>query len=81
MSETLGVRLKKTWRSSGDATTCDFCKHMDGTTIGLDSSYLSTGANIEIGDHTYVNNNFEDMTTPNGHPNCRCYEDYEVAED
>lgn len=80
MSETLGVRLKKVWRSSGDATTCDFCKHMDGTTISLDSSYLSTGANIEIGDHTYVNS-FEDMITPNGHPNCRCYEDYEVVED
>lgn len=80
MSETLGVRLKKVWRSSGDATTCDFCKHMDGTTISLDGSYLSTGANIDIGDHTYVNN-FEDMTTPNGHPNCRCYEDYEVVED
>lgn len=80
MSETLGVRLKKVWRSSGDATTCDFCKHMDGTTISLDGSYLSTGASIEIGDHTYVNN-FENMTTPNGHPNCRCYEDYEVVEE
>lgn len=80
MSETLGIRLKKIWRSSGDATTCDFCKHMDSTTIGLDGSYLPTGANIEIGDHTYVNN-FEDMTTPNGHPNCRCYEDYEVVQD
>lgn len=80
MSETLGIRLKKIWRSSGDATTCDFCKHMEGTTISLDSSYLTTGASIEIGDHTYVNN-FENMSTPNGHPNCRCYEDYEVVED
>ena len=80
MSETLGVRLTKVWRSSGDATTCDFCKHMDGTTISLDDSYLSTGASLEVGDRTYANN-FEDMTTPNGHPNCRCYEDYEVVED
>lgn len=80
MSETLGVRLKKIWRTSGDATTCDFCKHMDGTTISLDDSYLSTGASIEVGDRTYVNN-FEGMITPNGHPNCRCYEDYEVVED
>ena len=79
MSETLGVQLKKVWRSSGDATTCDFCKHMDGTTIGLDSSYLDYGASIEVGDHTYVNS-FENMNTPNGHPNCRCYEDYEVVE-
>lgn len=80
MSETLGVRLQKVWRTSGDATTCDFCKHMGGTTIGLDNTYLPTGASIEINDHAYVNN-FESMTTPNGHPNCRCYEDYEVAED
>lgn len=80
MSETLGVRLRKVWRTTGDATTCDFCRHMEGTTIGLDGSYLSYGANVEVGNHAYVNN-FESMTTPNGHPNCRCYEDYEVAED
>lgn len=80
LSETLGVRLQKVWRTTGDSNTCDFCKHMEGTTIGLDHTYLATGASIEIGDHTYVNN-FENMTTPNAHPNCRCYEDYEVAED
>lgn len=80
MSESLGVRLQKVWRTSGDATTCDFCKHMEGTTIGLDNTYLPTGASIEVNDHTYVNN-LEDMATPNGHPNCRCYEDYEVVED
>lgn len=79
LSETLGVRLQKVWRTTGDGNTCDFCKHMEGTTIGLDSSYLPNGASIEIGDHTYINN-FENMATPNGHPNCRCYEDYEVME-
>lgn len=79
MSETLGVRLQKVWRTSGDATTCDFCKHMEGTTIGLDGSYLDYGASVETGDRTYVNS-FENMITPNGHPNCRCYEDYEVVE-
>lgn len=79
MSETLGVRLQKVWRTSGDATTCDFCKHMEGTTIDLDSSYLDYGASVEVGDQTYVNS-FENMNTPNGHPNCRCYEDYEVME-
>lgn len=80
MSETLGVRLQKVWRTSGDATTCDFCKRMEGTTLGLDGSYLDHGASIETGDRTYVNN-FETMITPNGHPNCRCYEDYEVMEE
>lgn len=80
MSETLGVRLQKVWRTSGDATTCDFCKHMEGTVVGLDDYYLTENAAVTIGDHTYVNN-FESMATPNGHPNCRCYEDYEVVED
>lgn len=80
LSETLGVRLQKVWRTTGDSNTCDFCRHMEGTDIGLDSTYLPTGASIEIGGHTYVNN-FENMTTPNAHPNCRCYEDYEVVED
>lgn len=80
MSETLGVRLRKVWRTTGDGNTCDFCKHMEGTNVGLDSTYLPTGASIEVGGRTYVNN-FESMTTPNAHPNCRCYEDYEVVED
>lgn len=80
MSETLGVRLQKVWRTTGDATTCDFCKHMEGTVISLDGSYLAENAAVTIGDRTYVNN-FEDMITPNGHPNCRCYEDYEVVKE
>lgn len=80
MSETLGVRLQKVWRTTGDGNTCDFCKHMEGTTLGLNGSYLDYGASVEAGDHTYVNS-FENMITPNGHPNCRCYEDYEVVED
>lgn len=80
LSETLGVRLQKVWRTSGGAATCDFCQHMEGTTLGLDGSYLGYGASIETGDRTYVNS-FENMITPNGHPNCRCYEDYEVVED
>nr|UWI41350.1 MAG: portal protein [Bacteriophage sp.] len=80
LSETLGVRLQKVWRTTGDGNTCDFCKHMEGTTIGLDNTYLPTGASVEVNGHTSVNN-FENMDTPNGHPNCRCYEDYEVVED
>lgn len=80
LSETLGVRLQKVWRTTGDGNTCDFCRHMEGTTIGLDNTYLATGASIEVNNHVYVNS-FENMTTPNGHPNCRCYEDYEVVED
>lgn len=79
LSETLGVRLQKVWRTTGDGNTCDFCKHMEGVTISLDGSYLDYGASVETGDRTYVNS-FENMITPNGHPNCRCYEDYEVVE-
>lgn len=80
LSETLGVRLQKVWRTTGDGNTCDFCKHMEGTTLPLDSTYMEKDTIVTIGDHTYANS-FESMTTPNGHPRCRCYEDYEVAED
>ena len=52
---------------------------MEGNRIALDDTYLAENASVEIGDRTYVNN-FESMQTPNGHPNCRCYEDYEVVE-
>lgn len=80
LSETLGVRLQKIWRTTGDGNTCDFCHHMEGTTIPLDSAYMAKDAVINIGDHSYANS-FETMATPNGHPRCRCYEDYEVVED
>ncbi len=80
MSETLGVRLQKTWRTTGDGNTCDFCQHMEGTTIPLDSAYMEKDAVVNIGDRSYTNS-FENMVTPNGHPRCRCYEDYEVVED
>lgn len=79
ISETLGVKLQKVWRTTGDGNTCDFCRHMEGTTKPLDSTYMAKDAVITIGDHTYANS-FETMTTPNGHPRCRCYEDYEVVE-
>ena len=79
LSETLGIRLDKVWRTSGDGKVCEFCRHMEGTRIALDDTYLAENASVEVGDRTYVNN-FESMQTPNGHPNCRCYEDYEVVE-
>ena len=80
LSETLGVRLQKVWRTTGDGTTCDLCRHMEGTAMPLDSAYMAKGAIINIGDHDYTNS-FETMITPNGHPRCRCYEDYEVVGD
>ena len=80
LSETLGVRLQKVWRTTGDGNTCDFCRHMEGTTIPLDSTYMAKDATINVNGHDYTNS-FEGMTTPNGHPRCRCYEDYEVVED
>lgn len=79
LSETLGVRLQKVWRTTGDGNTCDFCRYMDGTTMPLDSTYMAKGATININGYSYTNS-FENMTTPNGHPRCRCYEDYEVME-
>lgn len=80
LSETLGVRLQKVWRTTGDGKTCDLCRHMEGTAIPLDSTYMAKDASININGHDYTNS-FESMTTPNGHPRCRCYEDYEVVED
>lgn len=80
LSETLGVRLQKVWRTTGDGKTCDFCRHMEGTVKPLDSAYMAKDSVINIGDHSYTNS-AEAMSTPNGHPRCRCYEDYEVAED
>lgn len=80
LSETLGVRLQKVWRTTGDGNTCTFCQYMEGTTIPLDSTYMAKDAVINIGSHSYTNG-FEAMATPNGHPRCRCYEDYEVVED
>lgn len=79
LSETLGIRLRKVWRTTGDGNTCDFCRHMEGTARPLDSAYMAKDETIAIGDRSYTNS-FEPMSTPNGHPRCRCYEDYEVVE-
>lgn len=79
LSETLGVRLQKVWHTTGDGNTCDFCQYMEGTAMPLDSAYMAKDATIHINGHDYVNS-FEAMATPNGHPRCRCYEDYEVIE-
>lgn len=79
LSETLGIKLQKVWRTTGDGNTCDFCQHMEGTARPLDSAYMAKDECISIGDRSYTNS-FETMSTPNGHPRCRCYEDYEVVE-
>jgi phage portal protein BeeE len=79
LSETLGVKLQKVWRTTGDGNTCEFCRHMESTTMPLDSTYMAKDTTININGHDYTNS-FENMVTPNAHPNCRCYEDYEVVE-
>lgn len=77
MAGTLHLKVNAIWTSSHDATVCEFCKYMDGKKIALGESFMDKGAEIEINGKTYKNT-FLDKTTPDGHPNCRCFETYEV---
>lgn len=72
MSETVGLKLDKEWKTSDDSGVCPFCKSMEGTRIDLDASFLDKGSSVDIDGKTYAND-YEDMVTANGHPNCRCY--------
>lgn len=79
MSEDMGIPLVKVWNVTAD-DPCPFCAHMDGQKIPLDGSWMNKGDVLTIDGKDYANT-FEDKTTPDGHPNCRCVATFEVDEE
>ena len=58
------------WRTTS-GHPCDFCQYMEGTIVKAGEAFVPLGAKIESGDAIFLND-YEDMLTPNAHPNCQC---------
>lgn len=68
-----GYVTGKQWVVNPDA--CEECQVFDGTTMGLDESFLPQGSSYDVGsgeDARTVTNDYEDIDQPPLHPNCRC---------
>lgn len=63
-------RIMKRWVAHKDC--CEICLALDGTTVGLNESFMYLGQVIELGSGKLFANNYEQMMTPNAHPNDKC---------
>lgn len=68
-----GIKIYKVWHSVNDELTCDTCKALDGTVVGVDEAFMKgdidedvdlSGLDYTGGDITYA------------HPRCRCWVTY-----
>lgn len=64
------------WKTTS-AEPCEFCQYMNGTIVKAGEAFVPLGGKIESNDAVYLND-YEDMLTPNAHPNCQCI--FEVVE-
>lgn len=44
---------------------------MNGTIVATGEAFVPLGEKIQLDDSIYLND-YEDMLTPNAHPNCQC---------
>lgn len=69
-----GYVTGKEWVVNPDA--CPQCLEFEGTTLGLDESFLDVGASYDFtnakGETETVVNSYDDIDNPPLHPNCRC---------
>lgn len=65
----------KQWITAIDDRTCPWCLPMDGKIIAIGESWFRRGEqwNVEVGEHMRtLRFDYEDVTGPPLHPNCRC---------
>lgn len=58
------------WRTTS-AHPCEFCQYMNGTVVATGEAFIPLGEKIELDNAVYLNN-YEDILTPQAHPNCQC---------
>lgn len=58
------------WRTTS-GHPCEFCQYMEGTVVATGEAFIPLGEKIELDDAVYLNN-YEDILTPQAHPNCQC---------
>lgn len=63
------VVVSMTWFANPGA--CEYCDELDGTTVGLEDTFVSQGDSVDVGDDSYQAD-YGDVNTPPLHPNCSC---------
>lgn len=58
------------WRTTS-GHPCEFCQYMNGTVVATGEAFIPLGEKIELDNSIYLNN-YEDILTPQAHPNCQC---------
>lgn len=58
------------WRTTS-GHPCEFCQYMNGTVVATGEAFIPLGEKIQLDDSVYINN-YEDILTPQAHPNCQC---------
>ena len=58
------------WRTTS-GHPCEFCQYMNGTVVATGEAFIPLGEKIELDSSVYLNN-YEDILTPQAHPNCQC---------
>jgi hypothetical protein len=77
-NKALGAK-RKVWRAL--PTACEFCKTLDGKTVGIDQVFAARGDNIgvsrEDGTEGRMKLDYSDTDYPPLHPNCMCVLEYD----
>lgn len=58
------------WRTTS-VEPCEFCQYMNGTIVATGEAFVPLGTKLEFDGAIYLND-WDDMLTPNAHPNCQC---------
>lgn len=70
LGKATGKQFGFKWRTTS-VEPCEFCQYMDGTIVKAGEAFVPLGGKIETTDSIYLND-YDDMLTPNAHPNCQC---------
>lgn len=61
-----------TWRATS-AEPCEFCRALEGKTVGVDEVFVELGDEIEGEDGGTMTVGYEMLTNLSVHPMCECY--------
>ena len=76
LAKATGKQFGFKWKTTS-VEPCAFCQYMNNTIVKAGEAFVPLGGKIESDDAIYLND-YEDMLTPNAHPNCQCI--FEVVE-
>jgi len=72
-----GLTISKIWHVN-NSSACPWCVTMDGTKVGLDQPFIPMGSSIVDDEGKVLVNDWQDIDTAQGHPNCTCSIVWEV---